>query len=57
MKTLKKLTASKLGSRKGATMLEYALIVSMISIAAIGSLPILKNKISQSFSQTASSFQ
>lgn len=48
---------SKLQCKRGATMLEYALIVSLISIAAVASLPMIKNKVSQAFSTTACSFQ
>jgi Flp pilus assembly pilin Flp len=47
----------KLNCKRGATMLEYALIVSFISVAAVGTLPTLRTKISSAFSATAASFQ
>ena len=48
---------TKLQSKRGATMIEYALIVSLISIAAVLSLTTLKTKISTTFSTVASSLQ
>ncbi len=48
---------TKLQCKRGATMIEYALIISLISIAAVASLTILKTKISTAFSTAASSMQ
>jgi Flp pilus assembly pilin Flp len=46
---------TKLQCKRGATMVEYALIVGVISVAAVASLPIIKNKVSAAFSTTANS--
>ena len=46
---------TKLQGKKGATMIEYALIVSLISIAAVLSMTTLKTTISTTFSTVASS--
>ena len=48
---------TRLQCKRGATMIEYALIVSMISIAAVASLTLLKTKISTVFSTVASCIQ
>lgn len=53
MKTFKKLLPKNLWRKKGATMLEYALIVSLISLAAIGSIPIIRDRITPAYSLAA----
>ncbi len=44
-----------LSRKKGSTMIEYALIISLISIAAVVSLTALKTEVSTVFSSVASS--
>lgn len=39
---------------KGATMVEYALLVALIAIIAIAAITILGNKVSQKFSSIGS---
>lgn len=48
---------NKLQCKRGATMIEYALIISLISIAAVASLTVLKTKISTAFSTAAQDMQ
>ncbi len=45
---------ARLQNRRGATMIEYALMVSLISIAAVLSLTLLKTSISSVYSTVGS---
>jgi pilus assembly protein Flp/PilA len=46
-----------LSEDKGATLVEYALLVALIAVASIGAMTLLATKVSEKFSTIGSSLQ